>query len=123
MAIDVKSLLAGAVGAGEQAPAKPAPTQYIRELSDAIDSLLGIIAMVQEDRALDDQALAALDDLARAAEKAVQELDRVVGRLPAEEEGGEEFRPARPVLNVPVTRGTNTGAVIRARTPSFGLEE
>lgn len=107
--------------APEAGPAKPLPPQFITDLSEAIDALLGIIAMVQEEGLLDREAMAALDELAKAAEKAVTALDRVVsGSSPKVE--GEEFKPASPVLSVPIGRGHALGGVVRARTPSFGLE-
>lgn len=101
-----------------------APREMLAELADALDSLLGIIALLQEDRSLPDDVLSVLDELAKIAEQASVALARV-GKTEAppvpEREG---FAPAAPISRVPITRGRGggLGMVIRATTPNYGLE-
>ena len=109
------------------AQGRPAEAEMVADLSEAIDALLGVLTMVQEQGLVPDDVMGALDDLVAAAERAASALEGVANATKAAPMGEMEegaHRPARPILKVPVHRGAGQRAtIIRARTPNYGAEE
>jgi hypothetical protein len=108
------------------AQGRPAEAEMIADLSEAIDALLGVLTMVQEQGLVPDDVMGALDDLVTAAERAASALEGVASAPKAapSDMAEDEHRPARPILKVPMHRGAGQrAAIIRAHTPNYGAEE
>jgi len=116
-----------AAAPASEGPAQPvtADTRLVADLSEAIDALLGILAVMQDSGMLPPEVDRVLTELVDAAQRASAALAGVLGEMPAGEEVPEEgeYRPAKPVLKVPVRAGGQRNAVSYATTPNFGLTE